>query len=61
MRCLRFVFYQKMAEFKDRCVCIKFYFNLATTATEAFQMVKFDLARKQETELKHLIAFRVQK
>jgi hypothetical protein len=46
---------------KSVCVCIKFYFKVATTATEAFQMVKFYLARKQETELKHLIAFRVQK
>jgi len=29
-----------MADLKDKCVCIKFYFKLARNAVEIFQMLK---------------------
>jgi hypothetical protein len=35
-----------MADFKDQCVCIKFYLKLATTATEAFKIVKFAFGKE---------------
>jgi hypothetical protein len=51
-----FLFAQKMAYFKEQCMCIKFCFKLGTTAVETYTLLLLAFERKHHAELTQVVS-----
>jgi hypothetical protein len=51
-----FLFVQKMAYFKEQCMCIKFYFKLGEIAMETYTLLTLVFERKHRAELNEMVS-----
>ena len=51
---VQFLFLQKMTDFKEQCICIKFLFHIGKISAETFQMLTF---ASREEAVRQIVVF----